>query len=263
MGKRFIDTDLNRKSMRGVDVRLRFAFEWLWSNCDHAGVWQTDLDLFKFETGYKLDIQGLLKSCPRVEMLANGSLFLRDFIAVNYGALKEGYNPHKPVFRSLKANGIETLDGMIQGLPKGSPTLEEEGEDEEEGNIPGKERARGPNPQVQAVIDHLTEALKANDIAPSLDGSEKDNRFAAANLVRKLAKDYPDFDPVDSAKRLIDFATTDAFHGRNSTNVGYLFRNVGKIAADAKAQKTNPKTMTDEQYRNASKAEAERRFGGR
>ena len=127
----------------------------------------------------------------------------------------------------------------------------------------GKERAKGPNPQVQAVIDHLTEALKAHDIAPSLDGSEKDNRFAAANLVRKLAKDYPDFDPVDSAKRLIDFATTDAFHGRNSTNVGYLFRNVGKIAADAKAQKTNPKTMTDEQYRNASKAEAERRFGGR
>jgi len=107
------------------------------------------------------------------------------------------------------------------------------------------------DPGVQAVLDHLTDRLQQTGIAQSLDGPAKDNRFMASHLLRKLAKDYPDFDPVASAKRLIDFATVHAFHGPKCTKVGYLFRNLGTLAAEAKAARNgSPKHQTDEQYRD-------------
>ena len=132
MPKRFIDTERNRKSMRGVDVKLRFAFEWLWQNCDAAGIWDWDPDLFRFECGYKLDIEALMKACPRVGRLPDGAVILLDFVEINYGKLKEGYNPHKPAFRSLEAHNVKSSDGQLQDLPKTCPSLEEEEEEEEE-----------------------------------------------------------------------------------------------------------------------------------
>lgn len=131
MSKRFVDPDRNRKAMRGVDVKLRFAFEWLWQNCDAAGIWDWDPDLFKFECGYALDVEALMKACPRVQRLPSGDIILVDYIEINYGRLKENYNPHKPAFRSVDAHGLTLCDGQIQDLPKTCPSLEEE--DEEEG----------------------------------------------------------------------------------------------------------------------------------
>ena len=105
----------------------------------------------------------------------------------------------------------------------------------------GKERAsepsRGPDPGVQGVIDHLSAALKVEGIAQSLDGTVKDNRFAAQSLLTKLGKDYPDYDPLESAKALINAAMKDEFHRRNTTSVRYLLNNCGKIAAAARERK--------------------------
>lgn len=141
MSKRFVDTDRYRKALRGLDCKTRLAHEWLWQNCDHAGVWATDLDLFKFECGYSLNIEALLKACPWVRQLANGSLFITDYIDVNCGKLKEGYNPHKPVFRSLEANGIDPFTLQFQDLPNPCPRVVDEEEDID--NTQGrKERAR-------------------------------------------------------------------------------------------------------------------------
>ena len=267
MAKRFIDTDLFRKPfMRGLEAPYKALWLYLLCECDHAGIWGVELDVAQMRMGMKLDPEKALAKLAGavIEIDGGAKWYIVDFVAFQYGTLNPANKVHASVLAILAKHQINPEEqGATKPLASPLEGAKDKDTVKDKDFTVEKERARGPNPQVQAVIDHLTEALKANDIAPSLDGSEKDNRFAAANLVRKLAKDYPDFDPVDSAKRLIDFATTDAFHGRNSTNVGYLFRNVGKIAADAKAQKTNPKMMTDEQYRNASKAEAERRFGGR
>lgn len=117
------------------------------------------------------------------------------------------------------------------------------------GDLPPQvEKEDKRDPRVQAVIDHLTARLIERDIAMSLDGSAKDNRFAAANLIRKLAKDYPKFDPVEAAKGLIDYATGHDFHAKNCTKIIYLFRNVGSIAADAKKAKSQTKNLTSDEY---------------
>jgi hypothetical protein len=139
MGKRFIDTERYRQALRGVDPKLRLAHEWLWANCDPAGVWRYDADLFKFECGYKLDVDALLRSCPWIKRLPNGALFIADFVTVNHGALKPGYNPHKPVFRSFEANGIDPDTLQFQDLPNPSPRVEVVYEEED--NVSRKEPA--------------------------------------------------------------------------------------------------------------------------
>lgn len=122
-----------------MDCKIRLAHEWLWQNCDSAGVWAMDADLFKFDCGYKLDVEALLKACPWVRQLANGALFLVDYIEVNCGKLKEGYNPHKPVFRSLIANGIDPVTLQFQDLP--NPCQRVVDVDVEEGITKKKEHA--------------------------------------------------------------------------------------------------------------------------
>jgi uncharacterized protein YdaU (DUF1376 family) len=141
-------------------------------------------------------------------------------------------------------------------IPKEEPVdvstgipLEGEGE-EEVLRKSGKERARkGPDPNVQGVIDHLTARLKDEGIAQSLDGNATSNRWAAHSLILKLKKDYPDHDPLVSAKALIDAALADPFHRRNATTVKYLYNNCGKIAAsyktpNATGQARNPDPAT-------------------
>lgn len=142
MAKRFIDTELRRKELRGVDPKHRLSYEWLWQNCDAAGVWEVDMDLFRFELGFKLNVEGLVKSCPWVKVLPSGSVFLTDFARVNYGTLKAGYNPHKPVFRSLEKNGIDPVTLQFQDLGNPSARVEEEGEEED--NSEKKEHAHEP-----------------------------------------------------------------------------------------------------------------------
>ena len=140
MPKRFIDTDAHKTELRRLDLKTRFTFDWLWRNCDCAGVWQTDPELFRFEAGFTLNLEGLLKSCPWVKRLSNGNVFLPEFVQVNYGELKPGYNPHKPVFRSLEANGIEPLTLHFEDLPKTCRSLE--GEEEGEGEYNSGKKGR-------------------------------------------------------------------------------------------------------------------------
>lgn len=104
---------------------------------------------------------------------------------------------------------------------------------------------KGPDPAVQAVIDHLTAAVIDNGIAPALDGSVAKNRQYARLLLNKLAKDYSGFDPVDVAKRLVNFAMTVPYHATRCTKVAFLYYNAGSLAGEAQARRSNPKTQTN------------------
>lgn len=136
MSKRFIDTSKYRQAWRKLDPRFRAAYSWLVENADAAGFWIIDLDHFKFECGYALDLEKFLREIAgAVVKHGTEKLSITDFIQVNYGELKEGYNPHKPALRALAASQLSSLN-------QASLKLEEEDKEEGEDNIEGKERAR-------------------------------------------------------------------------------------------------------------------------
>lgn len=130
MAKRFIEyRQITVQAWRKLDPRFRAAYAWLVENADAAGFWVVDLDFFKFKCwGYALELDKFIKAVGRA-VVRHGfqTINLVDFIQVNYGELKEGYNPHKPALRALHSS---TLTGTTSSLTL-HPELEDE-EDEEE-----------------------------------------------------------------------------------------------------------------------------------
>lgn len=94
---------------------------------------------------------------------------------------------------------------------------------------------------VQRGSSDINECVKylEQKIGASLDGTVKENRQYCYNLLRKMKKDYPESDPVDNIKLLIETALKDKFHSKNSTGFKYLYYNTQKISASFKKNKGN------------------------
>jgi len=104
-------------------------------------------------------------------------------------------------------------------------SLKEEKEKKEQ-----KERNGYGNKDINTCIEYFQKKLGA-----SLDGSVKENRRYCYNLIRKMKKDYPDIEPTQQIKVLIDLAMQDKFHSKNATSFKYLFYNVQRIAQSFKS----------------------------
>jgi hypothetical protein len=123
MAKRFVNPDW--KTLRHLSANLQRAYFYCWDKADACGVYEHDKLYMKADLGITITLDELAK-LPGVRILSGGRVFFTDFILVNYGTLKEGYNPHKPAFRALEKNQISSLN-------QACPILEEEGEEEDEG----------------------------------------------------------------------------------------------------------------------------------
>mgnify|MGYP005609068465 CR=1 FL=1 len=89
-----------------------------------------------------------------------------------------------------------------------------------------------PNEQITRLVNYLKEANGG-----ILDGSEKGNRMACHTMIQRMAKAFPNFDPEESLKRLIDAGKKDPFHGRNLTNFKYLLYHGVAVIESAKRAK--------------------------
>lgn len=127
MSKRFIDP--NWKELRKLSPDLQRAFFYCWDKADACGMYEHDEKYMEIDLGVHIPFSELAK-LPDVKVFAGGRIFFTEFIRINYGTLKEGYNPHKPVYRALTKN-------QISSLSQACTSLEEEDKEEEEGEDEG------------------------------------------------------------------------------------------------------------------------------
>ena len=142
-----------------------------------------------------------------------------------------------------------TPEGVLADEPQLAIVVQSE--PEEAPPAPPADRGDHRDPDVQAVVDYLTEQLRAKGIAQSLDrdwistkgGRSIDgNRANARHLLHRLAKDYPGADPVAMSRRLVDLALASDFYAPKCTTVRYLYRKTSEIIASSKRPKTNGST---------------------
>ncbi len=114
--KRFFDTSILPKNWRKLSKETKLTFYYLWYNCDAAGVWEIDLELFAFENNFKLEPS--LVEALNITQYKSTHLLLNDFIAVNYTELKQDYNPHKPCFRAIEKNKLILNSSLNQAYFK-------------------------------------------------------------------------------------------------------------------------------------------------
>lgn len=168
--KRFIDISILGKSFRKIDPISKVSFYWLWSNCDASGCWEIDPDYFEFENGFEFDLENLIeKFAGEIEVSPCGKLILlKSFILVNYGCVKENYNPHKPLLRAIAKNNLVKNSSLDQACFK----LEDEEEDKEEEEEEDKGDCQGgkekPDPNQTNLNDSISLIEKSNLVKKAL-----------------------------------------------------------------------------------------------
>jgi len=130
MGKRFIDTDIFKKPhVRGLDGAYKLLYIYIFCECNHAGIWDVELDVAGLRLGFDYtDKESLKVLGDKVIRIREDKWYLADFIDFQYGTL----NPENRVHKSV----IEILDKYeIKGLIRASRGCKDKEKDKEKDNI--------------------------------------------------------------------------------------------------------------------------------
>ena len=116
MAKRFTDTDKwKKKFIRGLDASYKVLWLYILDDCNHAGVWDVDLEVAQIRTGCNFkEVDAINYFGDKIQSFDDGEKwFIPDFIEFQYGELNEANRVHKSVLDHLSKYKIK---GLKRGL---------------------------------------------------------------------------------------------------------------------------------------------------
>lgn len=168
MAKRFTDTGKwKKKWIRELNPDMKLFWFYLLDNCDHAGIWEVDIDLASFQVGVKLDEARILKVFNRkIVPFKDGKWFIPKFIEYQYGELNEANRAHSSVIKILTKYGL--YKGLARGLQGAKDKDKDKDKDKREGKFEIIEKsldglqAQFKNRNVESEFQHFKDYCKAN-----------------------------------------------------------------------------------------------------
>ena len=119
MAKRFIDTAIFRKDfIRGLDAPYKLLWLYIINECDHAGLWDVEIDVAKARLGVEIDENTALEKFSDKIVVIKGKWFIPDFIEFQYGELKAENRAHNSVIQILTKYNLfknKPLTSPLQG----------------------------------------------------------------------------------------------------------------------------------------------------
>ncbi len=141
MAKRFIDTGIFRKpSIRAMKAPYKALFIYLLCECDHAGIWDVEIDVAEARLGMRLDADKAIKEMGgAVVEVAQGKWYLVDFVEFQYGNLNPANRVHASVMARLQSLNVDPENKPLVSPLKGA---KDKDKDKDKDIQEGKERAR-------------------------------------------------------------------------------------------------------------------------
>jgi len=127
MAKRFTDTNKYKKPfIRGLQGAYKLLWDYLYHECDHAGIWIVDFEVAQLYLGHdmpvnKIDALKYFNSDEKriIEVDKGSRWFLPSFIDFQYGTLNDTNRAHSSVISILKKYNLykqkKPLISPIQG----------------------------------------------------------------------------------------------------------------------------------------------------
>lgn len=118
MAKRFTDTDKWKKPfIKTLEAPYKLLWLYILDDCDHAGMWQVDIEIASIRIGEKIDIKKAIENFgDKIKVLDNGEKwFVQDFIDFQYGILNPENRAHKSVLNLLEKYINKGLISSLQG----------------------------------------------------------------------------------------------------------------------------------------------------
>lgn len=171
MAKRFTDTEIwDKEWFMDLTMKEKLLIRFLFDKCDVAGIWSPNWILASTYIGEKVTISDMAKFKNRIQVLADGKIFVKDFIPFQYGTLSETCKPHIKVLEILEKYNL--LDSQkIKGYEYPIQRVQEEEKDkdkEEEKDKEGESMREETDNQLSPMpIKYIPVGVK-DPIVPSM-----------------------------------------------------------------------------------------------
>lgn len=152
MAKRFLDSGIFRKPLvRSMKAPYKALYIYLLCECDHAGVWDVELDVASMRLGIKIDPDKALEELQGAAVSIEGGSkwWVADFCRDQYGELNPSNRVHASVLARLEALGIDPKEAPCKPLTSPLRGAKDMDKEKDKDNS-GKERARAPEPDLIA-----------------------------------------------------------------------------------------------------------------
>ena len=194
------DTDKWKKRfVRELKPQHKLLWFYILDDCNHAGIWEVDLEVASIRVGFELSHDNLPSSFgDKVISFDNGDKwFIPDFIEYQYGELNPNSNVHKAVLNLLNKKNLE---GYLKGSQGVQTTLKDKDKDKDIVIVKDKAKAkRFVKPNVEDVIDYCNERNNNVDAEKFYDyyssngwkvgkNPMKDWKAAARNWIRRKSE---------------------------------------------------------------------------
>ena len=115
MAKRFLDTNIFRKKwIRKLDPDMKLFWIYLLTDCDHAGIWDVDIERASFQLNMNLEEEKILNTFGRkIITFKKDKWFIPKFVAYQYGELNENNRAHLSVIKILNKYKLGPSKGLI------------------------------------------------------------------------------------------------------------------------------------------------------
>ena len=118
MAKRFMDNTIFEKQwFRKLPLRLKVVWFYLINKCNHAGVWECDIDLLSFQIGmgeiFTLD-EIMEAFGDNLQQLDDNKIYITKFVQFQYGLpLNPSVRVHQSVIKLLDKYGIDLGNSLL------------------------------------------------------------------------------------------------------------------------------------------------------
>ena len=150
------DTDKWKKRfVRELKPQHKLLWFYILDDCNHAGIWEVDLEVASIRVGFELSHDNLPSSFgDKVISFDDGDKwFIPDFIEYQYGELNPNSNVHKSVLNLLNKYNLE-------GYLKGSQGVQTTLKDKDKDIVIVKDKAKAKRfvkPNIEDVVDYCNE----------------------------------------------------------------------------------------------------------
>lgn len=155
------DTDKWKKRfVRELSPQHKLLWFYILDDCNHAGIWDVDLEVASIRVGFDLSHDNLPSSFgEKVISFDNGDKwFIPEFIDFQYGELNPNSNVHKSVIALLEKYNLE---GYLKGSQGVQSTLNNKDKDKDIVKVKAKVK-RFVKPTIEEVADYCNE--RQNDV---------------------------------------------------------------------------------------------------
>ena len=109
------NTIFDKSWYRKLPVRLKIVWFYLINKCNHAGIWECDVDLLSFQIGDKYTLEEILEAFgDNLKEIGDGKIYITKFIEFQYGLpLNNKVKVHQSVIKLLNKNDIQLPNSLL------------------------------------------------------------------------------------------------------------------------------------------------------